>query len=262
MPKAVVTEEEIEAAEKLRGQGEFVTALALTQDMLSRVQDDDVRMRLLFDVLYCSTRLCADSITEDAIKELEKLPQPTMSRIFVDFIRAMSYIAHGRAQEGLVLIEANLRTEFIEREDFTNWKYKHLAYKGSALIWLARPEEALVSLAEAHKMYPDGERETAILIGQSNCLLALDRYDEAFDAASKVLDRDDGDMATLAMQYMAECRLWQGRVPEAGRLYMDIQKRLPCRLVQEERIKNGIGQCIARLRKGEWPPGAPPLIRR
>jgi tetratricopeptide (TPR) repeat protein len=224
--------------------------------MLNRVQDDDTRMRLLFDVLYCSTRLCADSITEDAIKGLEKQPQPKMSRVFVDFIQAMSYIAHGRAQEGLDLIEANLRKEFIEREDFQIWKYKHLAYKGSALIWLARPKEALASLAEAHKMYPDGERETAILIDQSNCLLALDRYDEAYNAASQVLNRGDEEMATLAMQYMAECRMWQGKVQESLALYRDILKRLPCRLVQEERIQTGIRNGMASLEKRR-PQGKP-----
>jgi tetratricopeptide (TPR) repeat protein len=249
MPDAVVTEEEIEAAEKLRGKGEYATALALTQDMLNRAQDDDKRMRLLFDVLYCSTRLCLDSTTDDAIRELEKLPDPKMSLVFADFIQAMSFIARGKAQEGLDLINANLNSAFIDRDDLQIWKYKHLAYKGSALIWLARPAEALVSLAEAHTMYPDGEREAAILIDKTNCLMALGRYDEAYNAASHVLNRGEEEMATLAMQYMAECRLWQGRMPEAGKLYMEIQKRLPCRLVNEKRIKEGMSQCIASLGK-------------
>jgi tetratricopeptide (TPR) repeat protein len=186
MDDAVVSEEEIESAERLRGQGDFATALALTQDMLHRVRDEDTRMRLLFDVLYCSTRLGVDDLTSETIQELEQLPEPKMSRVFVDFIQAVSYIAFGRAQEALHLIEANLKTEFMEREDFRVWKYKHLAYKGSALIWLARPDEALTSLASAHTLYPDGERETAILIDQANCLMALDRYDEAYSAASRV----------------------------------------------------------------------------
>jgi len=249
MSDIVITEQEIELAEKLRGRGEFVTALALTQEMLRRVQNDDMRMRLLFDVVYCSTRLCADLITEDAIKELEKLPQPEMSRVFVDFIQAMSDISHGKAQEGLDLIDANLRSPFMEQDDFRIWKYKHLAYKGSALIWLAQPDEALASLAEAHTMFPNGERETAILIDQANCLLALDRYDESFNAASQVLNRGDEEMATLAMQYMAECRMWQGRVPEAGKLYTDLHKRLPCRLVDEKRIKEGLSQYLVSLKK-------------
>jgi tetratricopeptide (TPR) repeat protein len=249
MDDAVVSEEEIESAEKLRGQGDFANALALTQNMLHRVQDGDTRMRLLFDVLYCSTRLRADDLTSETIQELEQMPEPKMSRVFVDFIQAVSHIAFGGAQEALQLIEANLKTEFMEREDFRIWKYKHLAYKGSALVGLARCEEALYALKEAHDMYPDGERETAILIDQSNCLLALDQYDEAYNAASRVLNRDDGEMAVLATQYMAECRMWQARVPEALRLYTDVQKRLPCRLVEEERIRGGIAKCMAYLEK-------------
>jgi tetratricopeptide (TPR) repeat protein len=249
MPDIAVTEEEIDAAEKFRDKGEFTIALALTQDMLRRVQNGDMRMRLLFDVLYCSTRLHLNDVTDDTISELEKLPEPKMARVFVNFIQAMSYIAEGKAQEGLDLIDANLKSVFMEKDDFQIWKYKHLAYKGSALIWLAQPDEALVSLAKAHVMYPDGVRETAILVDQANCLMALDRYEEAYKAASQVLSRGDEEMATLAMQYMAECRMWQSRVPEALKLYAAIQKRLPCRLVQEERIQTGIKNAMAYLEK-------------
>ena len=96
----MLTEQEIDAAERLRAKGEYATALALTQEMLTRVEDADTRMRLLFDVLYCSTRLCLDDVTTRAIAELEQMPQPRMSRIFVDFIQATSYIAHGDAQRG------------------------------------------------------------------------------------------------------------------------------------------------------------------
>ncbi len=123
----MVTELEIDAAEKLRAQGEYGAALALTQEMLTRVEDEDTRMRLLFDVLYCSTRLCLDDVTGSAIVELEQMPQPQMSRIFVDFIQAMSFIAHGQAQQGLDLIESNLKSEFMALDDFREWKYKHLA---------------------------------------------------------------------------------------------------------------------------------------
>ncbi len=249
MPKVGITEEEIEAAEKLRAKGEFATALALTQGMLNRAPGDDTRMRLLFDLLYCSTRLCEDDLTKGAIAELEKLPEPAMSRMFADFIQAISHISHGKALPGLFLIEVNLRSEFMEREDFRVCKYEHLAYKGSALIWLARPEDALAVLAEAHAIYPNGERETAILIDKANCLMTLDRYDEAFDAAQQVLNRGDEEMATLAMQHMAECRMWQSRVPEALALYAAILKRLPCRLVQEERIQTGMKNAMAYLEK-------------
>jgi tetratricopeptide (TPR) repeat protein len=256
-PPNQVTENEIDSAEKLRGRGEYATALSLTQDMLRRVQDDgDMRMRLLFDVLYCSTRLGADSVTNEAIHELEQMPEPKMSRIFVDFIKAMTHIALGRYYEGLRLIDANLKTEFMERQDFLVWKYKHLAYRGDALTGLARCDEALESLNEAHTLFPDGERETAILIDQSNCLLALDRYEDAYAAASQVLNRGDEEMATLAMQDMAECRMWQSRVPEALELYAAIQKRLPCRLVQEERIQKGITNAMTYLEKS-LPMGRP-----
>jgi hypothetical protein len=77
----------------------------------------------------------------------------------------------------------------------------------------------------------------------------LDRYEDAYAAASKVLNRGDEEMTTLAMQYMAECRVWQSRVPEALELYAAIQKRLPCRLVQEERIQKGITNAMAYLEK-------------
>jgi tetratricopeptide (TPR) repeat protein len=248
-PTNHVTENEIDAAEVLRGRGEYATALSLTQDMLRRVQNGDLRMRLLFDVLYCSTRLGEDGATNEAIHELEQMPEPEMSRIFIDFIQAMTDIAHGRYQEGLHLIDANLKSEFMEREDFLVWKYKHLAYRGDALTGLARCDEALESLSEAHSMFPDGERETAILIDQSNCLLALDRYEDVYAAASQVLNRGDEEMATLAMQDMAECRMWQSRVPEALELYAAVLKRLPYRLVQEERIQKGITNAMTYLEK-------------
>jgi tetratricopeptide (TPR) repeat protein len=245
----MLNEEEIQAAEVLRAKGEFASALALTQDMLSRVEDEDTRMRLLFDVLYCSTELCLDAVTNAAIAELAQMPQPRMSRIFVDFIQAMSDIAHGHFQRGLDLLEANLKSEFMEQDDFQFWKYKHLAYKGSALTGLGRCPEALEALAEAHRMKPGGERETAILIDQANCLQALGRYYESYEAASQVQARGDDEMATWGMQYMAESRMWQGMVPEALKIYMQVQKRLPCRLVEEDRIQLGIERAISYLEK-------------
>jgi hypothetical protein len=75
------------------------------------------------------------------------------------------------------------------------------------------------------------------------------RARHAYAAASRVLNRGDEEMATLAMQRMAECRMWQSRVPEALELYAAIQKRLPCRLVQEERIQTGIKNAMAYLEK-------------
>jgi len=249
MSSSFVTEEEIEAAEKLRGQGEFATALALTQRMLKRAQDDGTRMRLLFDVLYCSTALKKDDVTNDAICELEKFPDPEMSRIFIDLIQAISLIAFGEAKEALDLIYANLRTQYMERDDFRDWKYEHLAYKGRALTFLQRWQESLESLEEAYRMFPEGKRTTDILIDKSLCMMMFNRYEEAFHLARQVQQQEHGDMETLAMQYMAECDLGLGRASDALKLYSEIETRLPCRLVEEERIETGIRNAMARLEK-------------
>jgi hypothetical protein len=249
MPNAVISEEELSNAENLREQGEFATALALTQEMLSRAADDGTRMRLLFDVLYCSTRLNANDITQDAIDQLEKLPDPKMSRIFVDLIQAISNIAFGKAQEALDLINANLSSEYMIREDFRVWKYQHLAYKGRALGFLQRWQESLVSLDEAYRMFPEGQRTTDILIDKSLCMMMFNRYEEAFLLAAEVRRREQGEMETLAIQYMAECDLGLGRASDALKLYSEIENRLPCRLVQEERIRTGIKNAMFYLER-------------
>ena len=145
-----VTEDEIDAAEEMRERGEFAAAFALTQDMLNRAQDDGTRMRLLFDLLSCSTRLGLEDITRRAISDLEKLPDPEISRVFVDLIQSISYIAFGKYQEALQLIDVNLRSNFMECDDFQVWNYEYLAYRGSALVGLARCEEALCALNKAH----------------------------------------------------------------------------------------------------------------
>jgi len=150
MLNVVVTEKEVQVAEKLRGQGEYATALALTQDMLSRVHDEDMRFRLLYNAVCCSTRLNLDEVTDAAIIELDNLPNPDMSRFFVNMIKAMSYLALNRPQEALDLIDLNLKTGFMEKEEFQINKYQLLASRGSALVFLGRREEALVSLTEAH----------------------------------------------------------------------------------------------------------------
>jgi tetratricopeptide (TPR) repeat protein len=244
MPKSVVTEEEIEVAEKLRGQGEYVTALALTQDMLSRVHDEDIRFRLLYNSVCCSTRLNQDDVTDAAIMELDNMSNPDMSRFFVNLIKAISHIALYRPQEALDLIDLNLKTGFMEKEEYQINKYQLLAYKGSALIFLGRRDEALISLTEAHKMYPGGERETDILFDLANCLNELKRYNEAYVLVEQVLKRENGEMAILAMQYMADCCVGLGRISEALRLFTDILKNLPCSLVQEDYIRDRIRVCM------------------
>lgn len=249
MQDGSITEDEIREPEVLSAQGEFVAALALSQNMLRRVNDAETRIRLLFNVVICSTALSMTSITEDAIAELEKLPDAKMSVMYATFFQAVSHLAVGRAKVALDLIDSNLKSELTEREDFQIWKYKHLALRGRALAYLARCEESLAALAQAHQMYPGGEKEVDILIDQANCLGALKRYDEAYMAASQVPGLDSGETATLAMQYMAECRMLQGRVQESLALYRDLLKKLPCRLVNEERIQSGIKNGIAYLEK-------------
>lgn len=249
MLNRVVTEEEIEAAERLSKQGEFAAALALAQSMLKRAQDDETRMRLLFNIVGCATQLNLTDVTDESIQALEQLPNPKESRAFVDLLQIMAYIELGRAQEALDLIHINLKSEFAENPEFRDWKYAILVHKGQALTRLARCDEALSAFNEAQAIYPNGEYETDMLISRSNCLTALGRYDEAYDKASQVLARGNEEMATLAMQYMADCRMWQGKVQESLELYRDLLKRLPCRLVQEEQVQAGIRNGMAYLEK-------------
>lgn len=95
-----------------------------------------------------------------------------------------------------------------------------------------------------------------MLIERSNCFIAFGRYGEAYDTASQVLARDDAEMATLAMQYMAECDLGLGRDSEALKLYVEIETRLPSSLIQEERIQTGIKNAMTYL-ENRHPQGKP-----
>jgi len=239
-----VTEKEIEAAEKLRVQGDYAPSLALTQDLLTRAQDEGTKYRLLFNVVSCSTRLGLDNVTDTAMAELDNLPEPETSRFFVNMIKAMSHLALSRPQEALDLINQNLASEFVTREEYRVNEYQLLAYKGSALVFLGRREEALTPLMQAHEMYPDGERETDILFDRANCMNDLKRYSEAYSLLEQVLIRESGQTATLAMQYMADCCVGMGRIAEALNLFTDILKKLPCRLVREEYIRDRISVCM------------------
>lgn len=249
MLKAEVTEQEIEAALGLSAQRDFSSSLALLQEMLTRTKDAQVRMKILFGIVTCSTWLSLDAIREDAIQELKQFPNYEVSNAFVVMAQAGASIDFGQAQDALDLINANLRSEVLQRDDFQDWKYEHLFLKGRSLVQLARYEDALCAFDAANGINPEGKFETDMLIERSNCFLALSRYDEAFNTAAEVLPRDDEDYATLAMQYMAEGRMWQSRVREALEIYSALQKRLPCRLVEEERIGTGIKNAMAYLEK-------------
>jgi tetratricopeptide (TPR) repeat protein len=257
-----VTVEEIESAEELRRYGEFSNALALAQEMLHRVQDGDKRMRLLFDVLRCSTQLRAESVTDDAIRELEKYPYPEFSRVLANSIQAYAEISLGRPQDALALLDINLETGFFEREDFRAHKYDLYLYKGMALERLSRWHEALEWLERAHEMYPTEESatdqdmrkhyqwaETEILFNKARCMMGLKQFDVAYEISKQAHELAEGDTKTVAMQYMADCRMWQGRVTESLRLYLDIQKRPPCVSVRAECIQDRINSCIDYLEK-------------
>ncbi len=249
MPEPEVTLQEIAAALDLSAQRHFSASLALLQEMLTRAQDDRIRMTILFGIVTCSTWLNLSDVRSNAIEALKQLPEYEISDAFVVKARATALVDFGRPQEALDLINQALETATLRREDFQDWKYEYLALKGRSLTRLMRCDEAIRAFDEARNMYAEGKFETDMLLDRSNCLLYLARYDEAYKTANQVLPRGDEEMATLAMQYMAECRLRQSKIPEALELYAAIQERLPCRLVQEERIQAGIKNAIAYLEK-------------
>jgi tetratricopeptide (TPR) repeat protein len=255
-----VSEEEIDAAEKLRAKGDLATSLRLTQEMLERVKDSGVRMRLLFGVVTCSTLLERKDVTDQAMRELGTMPAPEILRALANMSRAYAEEQLGRPENALTLLDMNLETGYFERDDFRIHKYQLCLSKGQALLRLLRIKEALDWLDQAHALYPSEETardeterrifgwvEPLIQSNRANCLIALDRFDDAFEAASQVMRRTDGDLATFALQQMAESRAWQHRQPEALKLYAELKKRLPCRLVDEDRIQSGIANCIKSL---------------
>lgn len=256
MIPAEVTEQEIEAAEELISQHQFEASLTLLQKLLTRAENDQIRMRLLFGVVTCSTWLNRKETLSSAVEELKQWPDFGVVNAFVVLAQARADVDGGRALEALKLLDGNLAGEVLQRNDFRDWKYEHLFLRGRALVRMARCGEALSAFEAARKLYPDGEFETDMLIDRSNCLLALHRYAEAYDTASEVLARGDEEMATLAMQRMAESRMWQSRVPEALELYLAIQKRPPSRLIDEDRIRRGIANAMTYLERSR-PRGKP-----
>jgi tetratricopeptide (TPR) repeat protein len=249
MHEAEATQEEIDAALDLSAQRQFRKSLAIFQEMLTRTKDANSQRKILFGIVTCSTWLRLDTTREDAILELKQLSDFDVSHAFIVMAQATAYLDFGRAQEALDLVNENLATEVLQRDDFRDWKYDHLFSKGRALVKLARYDEALCVFGAAHDIFPEGNSETEMLIERANCLIALDRFDESYDAAYQVLRRGDEEMTTLAMQYLAECRLWQSRASEALEWYVAIQKRLPCRWIQEERIQKGTTNAMAYLER-------------
>lgn len=262
-PEDLVTEEAIDAAEKLRAKGEYATALELSQQMLDRTEDGDFRMRLLFDVVRCAACLDRQDIVESAITELEKFPKPEISRVLANLSRAWAETSLGRPGNALNLLDMGLATRLFEADDMRVHKYQLCLFKGEALVHLRKAQEALEWLDQGHALFPTVEStssieeekifgwvEPNIQVNRANCLLALDRLDESINAASEVIKfSDHPDLCTLALQYMAECRVWQGREREALGIYAELKKRLPCRLIDENRMNQVIANCMSRLEK-------------
>jgi tetratricopeptide (TPR) repeat protein len=164
-------------------------------------------------------------------------------------IKASALIELGKEHDALSLINTNLRSDLMAREDFQDLKYEHLFYKGRSLTRLTRCNEALEAFEEAQLIHADGKFETDMLIARSNCLMFLKRYEDAYDAAKRATERDDEDLATLALEYMADSRMMQGRVREALATYIELQRKLPCKHVDEESVRTRINRAVAYLEK-------------
>jgi len=245
----VITEPEIETALRLSAERKFDDALALYQGMLARGENTVVQMKVLFGIVTCSTWLGLDVITEDAIRALKQLPDFDVSQAFIALVQARAFIDFGRAQEALDLVNQNLGSTVLQRDDFQDWKYEHLFMKGQCYVRLRAFDEAIRAFDAAHLMNSEGHLETEMLIERANCCLARDQFAEAYELASQVQGRNDEELGTLAMQYMAEARLAQRRIEEALNLYRELQKKLPCRLVDEKRIETGIRNGMTYLEK-------------
>jgi tetratricopeptide (TPR) repeat protein len=270
IPEDAVTEDLIEESERLRAKGDFATALEMSQQLLARTDDGDFRVRILFNIVNCAACVDRQEIVESAIAELEGFPKPEISRVLANLRRAWAETSLGRPANALHLLDMGLATGLFEAGDMRVHKYQMYLFKGEALLHLRRPEEALEWLDKAHALYPTDEGassieerkiyawvEPNIQVNRANCLLALDRLDESVKAAQEVMKFEDHpDLCSLALQYVGECRVWQGRIQEALNVYAELKKRLPCRLIDEKRMNQVITNCMACLEK-QRPPGRP-----
>ena len=170
-------------------------------------------MRLLFGVVRCSGLLGLDDVTNRAMADLDTLPQPEFLRALANMYRAHAEEQNGRAENALALLDMNLEAGFLERDDFRIHEYQLFLFKGEALLRLRQAKEALDWLDKAHALYPSEKSarnenehsifcwvEPSIQTARANCLLALDRFEDSFEAAREVIRRDDGDLATFARQ--------------------------------------------------------------
>ena len=245
----MVTELEIERMLSLSAEKEFAAALNIAQELLSRVENPGQRIVVLLEIITCSKWLGLPDETEAAVQALGILVGQEIPSVFSAMSQAAVDVEAGRASDALELINKNLESDFMHTEDYKDWLYEQLVLKGNALTRLARCGEALTALDEANAVLPGGKYEALILVNRANCLMANDDYENAFISAEAATTKGDVDLAALGMLQMAECRMWQRRVPEALALYLKLEKQLPKTHVNAGRMRAGITNAIAFLEK-------------
>jgi len=245
----MVTELEIERMLSLSAGKEFSAALAVAHGLLDRVEDTVQRMVILFEIVTCSTWLGLPEQTGAAVQALDPLVGSEIARVFAAMSLAAVDVEAGRASEALELINRNLEPSFMHTEGCKDWLYDQLVLKANALTRLARFAEALGVLDEAIAVIPGGKHEADILVNRANCLIAMNDYESAFIAAEACTTKADAELAALGMLQMAECRMWQRRVPEALALYLQLEKQLPRKYVDANRVQTGIKRATSFLEK-------------
>lgn len=245
----MVTELEIERMLSLSAAREFSAALAIAQGSLDRVEDVVQRMIVLYEIITCSTWLGLAEQTVAAVQALDPLVGAEVANVYVAMTRAAVDVEAGRSNEALELINKNLESSFMHTEDYKDWLYDQFVLKAHALTRLARCAEALAVLDEAIAVLPGGRYEASILVCRSNCLMATHDYENAFIAAEAATTKGEAELAATGMLQMAECRMWQRRVPEALALYLQLEKELPRKYIDANRVQTGITRAIAFLEK-------------
>ncbi|HTX76824.1 MAG TPA: hypothetical protein VMD29_11510 [Terracidiphilus sp.] len=257
-----IPESEIEATEKLNASGQHEVALTSITELLKQTDDDGQRMRLLFGKVTACSFLDRPELVESTMRQFDALPDPESSRALANLDRAYAEDSLGRPQHALSILDALLQTGLFEQPSFRIHKLRLCATYARALTRLRRPEDALGWIKTAESLYPSADAANdddqraiyawvmpQILLDKANCFLSLDQFDEAFQAAGIVRILGDSDEKSLALQYMAECRAWQRRPDEALRLYSELMRRLPSRLVEEDRVRQGIADCITSFER-------------
>lgn len=257
-----VPEAEIAAADLLVPKDDHAAALSAYQHLLDRTDDGNQRFYLLYQIVKNASLLDHQDVVRAAIAELDTMPEPEFSRSAASLDRAHAEIELKRPANALALLDTTLDTGIFNIPAYRIHLFHLYWLKGRALVWLNLWEDALKSLEQAESIYPpstqmynENERVfflyvmPSLLIEKANCLIALGRFQDTFDTALRVKEFDSTDWATLALQYMAESLAWQGRTEDALRLYAELIQQLPCSLLDEARVRKGMGNCMIRLEK-------------